>query len=153
MMADLTERLKSATDRCKLLEEEGRTRKTDLEKAVSDAKDARSGMRAAREELRQAGLFADGKPFPLRRKFCDPKFAPLDRAWSVEDTYLDLAASAADATRYFQEKKDHEVEKLFWPQFANPERPLAVDDRLAQWAELNRLPGLAMSYAMDRLCL
>src|SRR3954469_876301 len=144
MMADLTEKLKSSVDRCKLLEEEGRTRQTDLEKAVSNAKDARSGMRAAREELRQSGLIADGKPFSLRRKFCDPKFAPLDGAWSVEDT--------ADATRYFQEKKDHEVEKLFWSQFANPERPLAVDDRLAQWAELNRLSGLAMKYAMDRLC-
>src|SRR3954464_5646390 len=152
MMADLTEKLKSAADRCKLLEEEGRTRQTDLEKAVSNAKDARSGMRAAKEEQRQAGLIADGKPFPLRRKFCDPKFALLDGAWSVEDTYLDLAASAADATRYFQGKKDHEVEKLFWSQFANPDRPLAVDDRLAQWAELNRLSGLAMSYAMDRLC-
>src|SRR3954464_10839109 len=152
MMADLTEKLKSAADRCKLLEEEGRTRQTDLERAVSNAKDARSGMRAAREELCQAGLIADGKPFPLRRKFCDPKFAPLDGAWGVEDTYLDLAASTADATRYFQGKKDHEVEKLFWSQFANPEHPLAVDDRLAQWAELNRFSGLAMSYAMDRLC-
>src|SRR3954462_13781950 len=151
-MVDLTIKLKSATDRCKLLEDEGRARQTDLEKAVADAKEARSVMRAAREELRQAGLIADGKPFPLRRKFCDPKFAPLDRAWSVEDTYLDLAASAADATRYFQDKEDHEVKNLFWSHFANPERSLAVDDRLAQWAELNRLSGLAMSYAMDRLC-
>src|SRR3954463_12097372 len=148
-MADIAVKLKSATDRCKLLEEEGQARQTDLEKAVADTKDARSGMRASREELRQVGLIADGKPFLLRRKFCDPKFAPLDRAWSVENTYLDLAASAADATRYFQGKKDHEVEKLFWSQFTNPERPLAVDDRLAQWAELNRLSGLAVSYAMD----
>src|SRR4051812_10237489 len=95
-MADLTVKLKSATNRCKLLEDEGRARQTDLEKAVADAKEAHSVMRAVREELHQAGLIADGKPFLLRRKFCDPKFAPLDRAWSVEDTYLDLAASAAD---------------------------------------------------------
>ena len=27
-----------------------------------------------------------------------------------------------------------------------------MDDRLAQWAELNRLSGLAMTYAMDCLC-
>ena len=87
----------------------------------------------------------------LRRKFCDPKFAPLDRMWSVEDTYLDLAASAADATEHFRDQKDHEVEKLLWPQFHNPERPLAVDDRLAQWAELNRLSGLAMKYVMGHL--
>src|SRR4051812_18731020 len=152
-MAGMAVKLKSATDRCKLLEEEGRARQTSLEKAVADAKDARSVMRVAREELRQAGQIADGKPFLLRRKFCDPRFAPLYRAWSVEDTYLDLAASAADATKHFQDKKGHEVVKLFWSQFTNPERPLAVDDRLAQWAELNRLSVLAMKYAMDRLCL
>src|SRR3954471_12017312 len=151
-MAGMAVKLKSATDRCKLLEDEGRARQTSLEKAVADAKDARSVMRAAREELRQAGHIADGKPFLLQRKFCDPKFAPLDRAWSVEDTYLDLAASAGDATKHFQDKEGHEVEKLFWSQFINPERPLAVDDRLTQWAELNRLSGLAMKYVMDHLC-
>ena len=91
-------KLKSAADRCKFLEKEDRARQTDLEKAVADAKDARSTMRAAKEELRQAEQIAAGKPFMLRRKFCDPKFAPLDRMWSAEDTYLDLAASAADAT-------------------------------------------------------
>src|SRR4051812_19047008 len=88
-VADMIVMLKSATDRCKLLEEEGRGRQTSLEKAVTDAKDAHSIMRAAKEELRQAGLIADGKPL-LRRKFCDPRFAPLDRVCSVERTYLDL---------------------------------------------------------------
>ena len=38
-----------------------------------------------------------------------------------------------------------------WPQFHNPEHPLAVDDRLAQWAELNRLSRLAMKYVMGHL--
>ena len=137
-------KLKTIADRCKLLEKEDRAEQTGLEKAVVDAKDARSAMRAAKEELRQAGQIAAGKPFMLRRKFCDPKFAPLDRMWSAEDTYLDLAASAADATEYFRDQEDREVERLFWSQFQNPERPLAVDDRLAQWAELNRLSGLAM---------
>ena len=70
-------------------------------------------MRAAKEELRQAEQIAAGKPFMLQRKFCDLKFAPLDRMWSVEDTYLDLAASAADATEHFQDQKDCKVEKLF----------------------------------------
>src|SRR4051812_29437125 len=149
-MADMAVKLKSATDRCKLLEEKDRAKQTSLEKVVADAKDARSIMRAAKEELRQAGQIADGKPFSLRRKFCDPKFAPLNRMRSIEDTYLDLAASATDATEHFREK-DHEVEKLFWSQFINPERPLVVDDRLAQWAELNRLSGLAMKYVMGHL--
>ena len=87
-MAGMAEKLKSAADRCKFLEKEDRARQTDLEKAVADAKDARSTMRAAKEELRQVEEIAAGKPFMLQRKFCDPKFAPLDRMWSVEDTYL-----------------------------------------------------------------
>ena len=111
---EMAEKLKSAADRCKLLEKEDRARQTDLEKAVADAKDARSAMRAVKEELRQAEQIAAGKPFMLRRKFCDPKFAPLDRMWSVEDTYLDLAATVADATEHFRDQKDREVAKLFW---------------------------------------
>ena len=85
-MAVMAVKLKSAADRCKFLEKEDRARQTDLEKAVADAKDTRSAMRAAKEELRQAGQIAAGKPFMLRRKFCNPKFAPLDRMWSTEDT-------------------------------------------------------------------
>ena len=71
-------KLRSAADRCKFLEKEDRAGQANLEQAVADAKDARSAMRAAKEELRQAGQIAAGKPFMLRRKFCDSKFAPLD---------------------------------------------------------------------------
>ena len=46
-MAEMAVKLKSAADRCKFLEKEDRARQTDLEKAVADAKDARSAMRAA----------------------------------------------------------------------------------------------------------
>ena len=104
-MAEMAEELKSATDRCRLLEKEDQAKQTDLEKAVANAKDARSAMRAAKEELRQAEQIAAGKPFMLRRKFCDPKFAPLDRMWSVEDTYLDLAASVADVVNTSEAKR------------------------------------------------
>src|SRR3954466_3729858 len=150
-MAEMAVKLKSAADRCKLLEKEDRAEQTDLEKAVADAKDARSAMRAMKEELHQAREIAAGKPFMLRRKFCDPKHAPLDRMWSTADTYLDLAASAADATEHFRDQEDREVEKLFWSQFHNPERPLSVPDRLAVWDELNRLSELAMKCVMSNL--
>ena len=123
-MAEMAVKLKNATDRCKLLEKEDRAERTDLEKATTAAKDARSAMRAMKEELRQAGDIAAGKPFMLRMKFGDPKYAPLDRMWSSADAYLDLAASAADAAEHFRDQKDSEVEKLFWSQFNNPERPL-----------------------------
>ena len=75
------------------------------------AKEARSKIRAAKEEIHQAGDITAGKPFLLRTKFGDPKYAPLDQLWSAADAYLDLGTSAADATEFF---KDHEVEKLFW---------------------------------------
>ena len=129
-----------ATDRCKLLEKEDRAEQMDLEKAVTDAKDARSAMRAMKEELRQAGDITAGKPFMLRMKFGDPKYAPLDRQWSAENTYLDVAASAADATEHFRGRGDQKLEELFLSQFHNPERPLSVSDHLAAFAELTGYP-------------
>ena len=51
-MAEMAVKLKSAADRCKSLEKEDRARQTDVEKAVVDAKDARSVMRAVKEILR-----------------------------------------------------------------------------------------------------
>ena len=127
----MTIKLKDATDRCKFLEQEDRAAQKDLEKITAEAKDTRSAMRAMKEELRQDGDITAGKPYMLRMKFGDPKYAPLDRQWSAENTYLDLAASAADATEHFRGRGDHGLEELFWSQFHNPERPLSVSDRLA----------------------
>ena len=138
-------------DRYELLEKESQTKTADLEKATVAAKEARSKIRAAKEELRQARDIAAGKPFLLRTKFGDPKYAHLDQLWSSVDTYLDLAASAADATEFFKDKKDHEVEKLFWSQFNVPVRPLLLNEQMAEWAELHRLSGLAMRSVVDHL--
>ena len=96
--------LKDATDHYQLLEKESRAKATDLEKAMVAAKEARSKIRATKEELRQAGDITTGKPFLLRTKFGDPKYA---------DAYMDLAASAADEVEYFKDQKDREVEKMF----------------------------------------
>ncbi|RCU22462.1 hypothetical protein DVA69_19965, partial [Acinetobacter baumannii] len=74
-------------------------------------------MRAMKEELRQAGDNAAGKPFLLRRKFTDPKYAQLGQLWGAEDAYLNLGVSAADAVVHFRSQKDHEMEELFWSQF------------------------------------
>ena len=72
-MAGMDVKLKDATDRYEVLERERRVEQEDLKKAGAEAKDARSAMRAIKEELRQAGDIAAGKPFLLRRKFVDPK--------------------------------------------------------------------------------
>ena len=106
--------LKDAADRYQLLEKEIRERATDLEKAMVAAKEARSKIRAMKEELHQAADIVAGNPFLLRTKFGGPKYAPLDQLWSSADAYVDLAASAADAAEYFKDQKDREVEKLFW---------------------------------------
>ena len=84
-------------------------------------------------------------------KFGDPKYAPLDQLWSSADAYMDLAASAANAAEYFKDQKDREVERLFWSQFHVPVRPLLVNERMAEWAELHRLSGLAMKSVVDHL--
>ena len=92
--------LKDTPDRCQVLEEENQTKATDLEKATMATKDTRSAMRA-KEELREAGDIVAGKPFLLRRKFGDPRYAPVDQLWSSTHVYLDLTASAVDAAKYF----------------------------------------------------
>ena len=150
-IAKMAIELKDAADRYQLLEEESRAKATGLEKALVAAKEARSKIRAAKEELHQAAYIVSGKPFLLRTKFGDPKYAPLDRLWSSADAYVDLAASAADAAEYFKDQKDHEVEKLFWSQFHAPIRLLLLNERMAEWAELHRLSGLAMRSVVHHL--
>ena len=113
-IAKMTVELKDAADRYRLLEEENQANATDLEKAWVAANEARSKIRATKEELNQVADIVSGKPFLLRTKFGDRKYALLDRLWSSADTYVDLAASAADAAEYFKDRQDHEVEKLFW---------------------------------------
>ena len=74
-MAGVAVKLKDVTDRYEFLEKERRAEQESLTKATAEAKDARSAMRAIKEELRQAGDIAAGKPFLLRRRFTVPKYA------------------------------------------------------------------------------
>ena len=150
-IAKMAVELKDAADRYRLLEEENRVKATDLEKARVAAKEARSKIRATKEELNQAADIVSGKPFLLRTKFGDPKYAPLDRLWSSADAYMDLAASAADAAEYFRDQKGPKVENLFWSQFHGPVHPLLLNERMAEWAELHRLSRLAMRSVVDHL--
>ena len=127
-IAKMVVELKDAAGRYELLEKESQAKATDPKKAMVAAKETRSKIRAAKEELRQAGDITAGKPFLLRTKFGDPKYAPLDQLWSSADAYVDLAASAADAAEFFKDQKDREVEKLFWSQFNVSVRPLLLNE-------------------------
>ena len=60
-MAEMAVKLKDATDRNEALGKEHLAGQEDLEKATAEAKDARSAMRAIKEELRQAGEIVAGK--------------------------------------------------------------------------------------------
>ena len=100
-MAEMATKLKVATDRLEVLGGECRAEQEDLKKAAAKAKDACCVIRAMKEELRHAGDIAAGKPFLLRRKFTNPKYAQLCQLCGAEDPYLDLAASAADAVVHF----------------------------------------------------
>lgn len=84
-------------------------------------------------------------------KFGDPKYAPLDQSWSAADAYVDLAKSTADATRFFKDQKDNEIERMFWSQFSAPTRPLSLSENMAAMAELHRLSGPAMRSVIDHL--
>ena len=61
--------LKDAASRCEFLEKDNKARTADLDKALREAREARSESRAAREEIRQAGEIAAGKLFLLQTKF------------------------------------------------------------------------------------
>ena len=53
--------LKNASSRCELLKKENEAKTAELDKALREAREARSESRAAREEIRQSG-----KPFFLQ---------------------------------------------------------------------------------------
>ena len=103
-MTELAVKLKDATDRNEALEKERLSEREDLGKATAEVKDAHSAMQAIKEELRQAGDIVAGKPFLLRRRFMDQKYAQFSQLWSPEDPYMDLAASAADVRRITRRK-------------------------------------------------
>ena len=94
--------LRDAAGRYELLEKENQAKSADLKKALDVAKETRSEIRDAREELRQAGEIVAGSPYLLGMKFLDPKYTPLDRRWSAADAYADLVKSTADATKFFE---------------------------------------------------
>ena len=142
--------LKDATSRCQFLEKENKAKAADLDKALQEAREAQSESRAAREEIRQAGEIAAGKPFLLRTKFGDPKYAPLNQMWSSPDAFLDLPKSVADATQFFHAQEGHATEKLLWSQFNMPKRPL-LNEQMAQWAKLHKMSGAAMKDVIARL--
>ena len=150
-IAKMAVELKDVAGRYELLEKESQAKAADLKKALEAAKETRSEMRGIRGELREAGDITAGKPYVLRMKFGDPKYAPLDQLWSGEDAYADLAKSDADATEFYKDQKDHGVERLFWSQFSAPMRPLLLNEKMAAWAELHRLSGLDMRSVMDHI--
>ena len=107
-------KLKNATCCCEFLEEENKAKAVELDKALREAKEARSESRVAREEIRQAGEIAAGKPFLLQTKFGDPNYAQLNQVWSSPDVFLDLPKSSSDAAQFYQVQEGYAMEKLFW---------------------------------------
>ena len=111
------------------------------------------GLSVERLEIWRAGEIAAGKPFLLRTKFGDPKYAPLNQMWSSPDAFLDLPESVSDATQFFQAQEGYVKKKLFWSQFSMPKRPLLLNEQIAQWAKLHRISGSAMKDVLARLWL
>ena len=104
-MSTMALELKNAASRCELLEKENEAKTAELDKALREAREARSESRAAREEIRQAGEIAAGKPFLLQTKFGDPNYAQLNQVWSSTDEFLDLPKSSSDAAQFYQARR------------------------------------------------
>ena len=99
------------------LEKDNKAKAAELDKALLEVKEARSEYRAAREEIRQAGEIAAGKPFLLQTKFGDPKYALLNQMWSSPDAFSDLPKSVFKAAQFFQAQEGRAAKSLFWSQF------------------------------------
>ena len=112
-MSTMARELKEATVRCEFLERDNKAKAADLDKALQEAREARSESRAAREEIRHAGEIAAGKPFLLLTKFGDPKYSPLNQMWSSPDAFLDLPKSASDAAQFYEAQEGYATGKLF----------------------------------------
>ena len=54
-MSTMARELKEATVQCEFLERDNKAKADDLDKALQEAREARSESRAAREDIRQAG--------------------------------------------------------------------------------------------------
>ena len=112
-ISTMTLELENATGRYEFLEKESKALTADLDKALQEAREARSECRAVREEVRQAREIADGKPFLLQTKFSNPNYVQLNQVWSSPDEFLDLPKSSADAAQYYQARDGYATEKLF----------------------------------------
>ena len=134
--------LKNATSRCQVLEKDNKAKAASLDKALQEAREARSESRAAREEIRQAGEIVAVKPFLLQTKFGDPKYAPLNQMWSSPDAFLDLPKSASDAAQFYQAQEGYATEKLFWSEFGTPKRALLLKNRWPSGPSSTRYPAL-----------
>lgn len=150
-ISTIERQLKDATGKCKSLKEDNKAKAAKLDKALQKAREARSESRAAREEIRQAGEIAAGKPFLLHTKFVDPKYALLNQLWSSPDALMDLPKSVSDAAHFFQAQEGHAAEKLFWSQFNVPRRPSLLNKQMAQWAELHKMSVAAMKDVVVQL--
>ena len=146
----MTLELKEVASRCGFLERDNKAKTANLDKALQEAREARSESRAAREEIQQAGEIATGKPFLLQTKFGDPNYAPLNQVWSSPDALLDLSKGVSNATQFFQAQDGRATEKLFWSQFSMPKRLLLLNKQIAQWAELHKISGSAMKDVVVR---
>ena len=150
-ISTMTLELENATGRCEFLEKESKALTADLDKALQEAREARSECRATHEEVRWAREIAAGKPFLLQAKFGDPNYAQLNQVWSSPDEFLDLPKSSSDAVQYYQAREGYATEKLFWSQFGASKRPLLLNEQMSQWAELHRISGAAMKDVIIRL--
>ena len=106
--------LKNSTSRYEFLEKGNEAKTAELDKALRSAREARSESRAAREEIRQAGEIAAGKPFLLQTKFGDPNYAEFNQVWSSLDEFLDLPKSSSDAAQFYRAQEGYATEKLFF---------------------------------------
>lgn len=119
-VAEIQKELEKASSKCEALEQKSREQMTELSKLSTELKSERVDQRFFEEEVRQAKLMENGKPYLLQCGFGRNRYAFLTRIWRPSGAFADLPRSVAEATKHYSAHDGDVERRLFWAQFQTP---------------------------------
>ncbi|KAI5012127.1 hypothetical protein ZWY2020_024261 [Hordeum vulgare] len=141
---EVQQELKEASSKCEALEQKAKYQVTGQMKLSAELLSVRVERRFYEEEVRQAKLMANGKPYLVQCAFGGNRCAFLTRIWRSTDAFTNLPQSAADATKYFATHDGDTEQWLFWAQFESPEPNPSLSYQMKQLLKLQRIAEPAM---------
>ena len=75
---------------------------------------------------------AAGKAFFMQSKHVKLNYVVLTQIRSSPGAFADLPRSVSDAAAFYRAEEGSSMEKVFWSQYAEAERPVPLSDQLKQ---------------------